>query len=160
MCRRSWKIKPREKPTIGQKNLIRGTINKMEERMKLKPSVFYLLVVIPVMDVLFFHQPVSAQSYSATLTINAAVTESSFIPLQVFGNNVAYWVDKADNLKIQPKLEAAGNYFLRYPGGSASDDYHWNGSGKFDSHKHWVPSDTQYTPGFEGVEIYRGTGSS
>ena len=97
-----------------------------------------------------------AQS-SATININASVTITTFSPISIFGNNVAYWINKSDNLAVQPKVQAAGNYFLRYPGGSASDDYHWNGIGSFDAGHRWVPSGTAWNYGFVGNETYVGT---
>ena len=64
-----------------------------------------------------------------------------------------------------PWSKAAGNYFIRYPGGSSSDDYHWNGTGVgpnngYDANDYWVPSGTSYTPGFQDYDIYTGTTSS
>ena len=63
-------------------------------------------------------------------------------------------------MNVQPKVQAAGNYFLRYPGGSSSDDFHWNGNGTFTSSGYWVPNSTAYSPGFADNETYRGTTSS
>ncbi len=101
-----------------------------------------------------------AQTLPATITVNAGTTVTSFAPISVFGNNTAYWIAKSDNLAIQSKVQAAGNYFLRYPGGSSSDDYHWNGAGSYDTNGYWVPDNTSYQPGFVGSETYRGTTSS
>src|SRR5581483_4777663 len=101
-----------------------------------------------------------AQTLPATITVNAGSTITSFIPISIFGNNTAYWISKTDNTNVQPKVQAAGNYFLRYPGGSSSDDYHWNGNGARDSNNYWVPSGSTYTPGFQDTETYRGTTSS
>ena len=97
---------------------------------------------------------------SATININAGVTIMTFQPISIFGNNVAYWINKSDNLNAQPKVQAAGNYFLRYPGGSSSDDFHWNGNGAFDGNAWWTPSNSAYTSSFSGNESYRGTTSS
>ena len=101
-----------------------------------------------------------AQSLPATISINAAVTVNSFAPISLFGNNAAYWIRSDDNMNVQPKVQAAGNYFIRYPGGSSSDDYHWNGTGSYDANHYWLPSGTSWSYGFVGNETYRGTTSS
>ena len=112
----------------------------------------------------------SAQTLPATITVNAATTLTSFIPISIFGNNAAYWIGSNSNVSAQPLVQAAGNYFIRYPGGSSSDDYHWNGTGVgavtlngkpgFNSNGYWVPSGTTWTSGFADFETYRGTTSS
>ncbi|HET9870289.1 MAG TPA: discoidin domain-containing protein, partial [bacterium] len=101
-----------------------------------------------------------AQTSPATITVDGATTLTSFAPISVFGNNTAYWISNTANQAVRAKVEAAGNYFLRYPGGSSSDDYHWNGTGSYDANGYWVPSGTSYTYGFVGNETYRGTTSS
>ena len=101
-----------------------------------------------------------AQALPATITVDAGTTVTSFIPISIFGNNTAYWISNTDNLNVQPKVQAAGNYFLRYPGGSSSDDYHWNGTGTYNSSGYWVPDNTNYSTGFPDNETYRGTTSS
>ena len=104
--------------------------------------------------------PAGAATLSASLTINSGVTLNTFAPISIFGNNLGYWNSKSDVLTTQAKIEGAGNFCIRYPGGSSSDDFHWNGTGSYDSHQHWVSDNTTYTSGFEGREKYRGTTSS
>ncbi len=103
--------------------------------------------------------PTGAQT-PASITVNGASTITSFVPIHIFGNNMAYWVSSATNSAVAAKVQAAGNYFLRYPGGSSSDDYHWNGSGSFDANHYWVPSGTSYAIGWQGCAVYRGTTST
>ena len=96
----------------------------------------------------------------ATLTVDTSAVVNTFVPRLMFGINSGCWyVPKSDTLSTQAKVQAAGNYFVRYPGGSTSDDYHWNGTGSYDEQHRWVPSAIDYTPGFGGTEIYRGTTS-
>ncbi len=99
----------------------------------------------------------SAQTMPATITVNAATTLTAFYPISIFGNNTAYWIGNTDNLNVRPKVQAAGNYFLRYPGGSASDGYHWNGTGTYNASGYWVPDNTNYTTGFPDNATYEGT---
>ncbi|HJT23552.1 MAG TPA: hypothetical protein VJ873_03195, partial [bacterium] len=110
------------------------------------------LLALPVLS--------AAQTLPATITVNAATTITSFIPISIFGNNTAYWISQTANDAVSQKVQQAGNYFLRYPGGSSSDDYHWNGTGSFDSNGYWVPSGTTWTYGWVANEKYRGTTSS
>lgn len=100
---------------------------------------------------------------AASITINAVgagTTVTSFVPIHVFGVNTAYWVSNTANEAVSAQVMAAGNYFLRYPGGSSSDDYHWNSTGSYNASDYWVPSGTTYTAGFQACEIYRGTTSA
>ena len=110
--------------------------------------------------------PTQSLSIPAIVTVNAASTITSFIPVNIFGNNINIfgnnnvgWATRADMAKVRPKMESAGNFFLRFPGGSFSDDYHWNGQGRYDAHGYWVPSRSSYRPGFLGYETYLGTNS-
>lgn len=103
--------------------------------------------------------PASSQ-IAASVTVNAGTTVTSFVPIHIFGNNMAYWVSDTAYTAVASKIQAAGNYFLRYPGGSSSDDYHWNSTGSYNANKYWVPSGTTYTAGFQGCEVYRGTTSA
>jgi len=97
---------------------------------------------------------------TATLSINTGTTVGSFVPLQVFGNNIGYWDGPGGLNAIQSRLQQISAQFFRFPGGSSSDDYHWNGTGAFDANSHWIPDDTQYTPGWLGIETWRGTTSA
>jgi hypothetical protein len=110
--------------------------------------------------------PPQSLSIPAIVTVNAASTITAFIPANIFGNNINIfgnnnvgWATRADMAKVRPKMESAGNFFLRFPGGSFSDDYHWNGQGRYDAHGYWVPSRSSYRPGFLGYETYLGTNS-
>jgi hypothetical protein len=96
---------------------------------------------------------------AATIAVDPGKTVSTFVPQQLFGINAAYFIVAGDLLQTQPQVQAAGDTLIRYPGGSSSDDYHWNGAGQYDSSNWWVPSRTTYAPGFPGRELYRGTTS-
>lgn len=103
---------------------------------------------------------VSGANQPTTITIDTSDVVTPFVPKKIFGINVGYWDNPQDLVNTKNQVQAAGNYFIRYPGGSASDDYHWNGTGTYDANQHWVPSNTTFTAGFPGTEIYRGTTSS
>jgi hypothetical protein len=97
---------------------------------------------------------------AATVRVDTSTVVNTFVPRLLFGINSGYFISQEDSLNTQGQVQAAGNYTIRYPGGSSSDDYHWNGAGKYDANHYWVPSATAFTVGFPGTEIYRGTTSS
>ena len=71
-----------------------------------------------------------AKALSVTIAVDAGGTVSSFVPFRVFGNNVPSWIDP---VPVKDKVQAAGNYLLRIPGGSWGDVYHWNSEGERDA---------------------------
>lgn len=95
----------------------------------------------------------------ATIAIDTSTPLSTFVPQILFGANAGYYIAAGDLWQTQPQVQAAGNTLIRYPGGSVSDDYHWNGAGQYDSANRWVPDAGAYAPGFPGLELYRGTTS-
>ena len=102
----------------------------------------------------------SAGAATAVLNLNPAVTVNSFSPLQAFGANVMFWDGIATLNAVQPQTLQAGTQYIRYPGGSSSDDFHWNGIGSFNAGGAWVPDDTNYGISWYGFETWRGTTSS
>ena len=69
----------------------------------------------------------------ATITIDPGAVVNTFVPKVMFGINSGSWVTQRDLQATRPKVQAAGNCFVRFPGGSRSDDYHWNGTGSYSS---------------------------
>ncbi len=128
-----------------------GTLNSIKNR--------FLNAGLAILVYLVMISPASSQ-IAASVTVNAGTTVTSFVPIHIFGNNMAYWASDTAYTAVASKIQAAGNYFLRYPGGSSSDDYHWNSTGSYNANKYWVPSGTTYTAGFQGCEVYRGTTST
>lgn len=59
----------------------------------------------------------------STVTINQAVSGAN-ITDQLLGMNMAEWWDPSTSYVV-PALQAAGIKALRWPGGSNSDEYHW-----------------------------------
>lgn len=101
----------------------------------------------------------SGTATAAAITVDSSTVVNTFVPKLMFGINSGYFVSQEDSTNTQAQVQAAGNFFIRYPGGSSSDDYHWNGTGSYDPSQHWVPSDTAFSPGFPGSEVFRGTTS-
>ena len=75
----------------------------------------------------------------------------------MMGADLAIWNPPTRYYDMTPALVDGGYTIFRFPNGSLSNDYHWNGAGKYDSTGLWTPSDTDWAPGFLGETIYRGT---
>lgn len=71
--------------------------------------------------------------------------------------DLAIWNPPGRYYDMMPALVDGGYNLFRFPNGSLSNDYHWNGTGSYDSTGLWVPSEKDWTPGFLGETIYRGT---
>lgn len=71
--------------------------------------------------------------------------------------DLAIWNPPTRYYDMTPALVDGGYNLFRFPNGSLSNDYHWNGSGRYDSTGLWTPSEKEWTPGFLGETIFRGT---
>ena len=95
---------------------------------------------------------------SASITVNANNQIKSFDRILAFGNNVACWGGWQKYVNHRQTIEASGScYFVRYPGGSTSNQYHWNGEGYYDSLGIWHPSSTTFSTGFICWPLNNGT---
>jgi alpha-L-arabinofuranosidase len=68
---------------------------------------------------------ISAVPPALTAAINASVTTTTATD-NLVGVNLAMWDSYLSTTQTQQMVEAAGLSILRFPGGSASDDYHFN----------------------------------
>jgi hypothetical protein len=68
---------------------------------------------------------ISAVPPSLTATINTAV-KSTTATNNLIGANLAYWDGNTTTSQTQQLVQSAGLSILRFPGGSGSDDYHFN----------------------------------
>ncbi len=83
------------------------------------------------------------------ISINSNSPIKNFDRVFAFGNNVACWGGWQKYVNHRPTIEASGScYFVRYPGGSTSNQYHWNGTGNYDQEGIWHPSSTTFSSGF------------
>ncbi len=82
-----------------------------------------------------------AEEIETSIEVKASETVNKFIPKLVFGNNTSGW---ADPRPVKDRIQEAGNYVLRYPGGSWGDGFFWNSAGKYDADGNWEPSLTEY----------------
>jgi hypothetical protein len=112
--------------------------------MKIKTLLVIALLLIPVFVF-------AADVENGTLTINASVTVNTFKPYNIFGNNTSGW---ANPVNAKDKIQEAGNYLLRYPGGSWGDSFFWNSNGTYDTDGNWVPGTTEYANSTTGDLLY------
>ena len=71
--------------------------------------------------------------------------------------DLAIWNPPSRYYDMTQALVDGGYTVFRFPNGSLSNDYHWNGIGKYDSTGLWTPDTTKWARGFLGETIYRGT---
>lgn len=88
---------------------------------------------------------------NTTIEVDAAKTVNTFKPYNIFGNNVNGWSNPE---KAKDKIQGAGNYLLRYPGGSWGDGFFWNTTGAYDANGNWVPSISDYTNSTTGDLVH------
>ena len=59
-------------------------------------------------------------------------------PAPLGGFPLCVWNDSSLFGLLRPGLREAGAHLFRYPNGSLSNEYHWNGQGHFDGDSVWV----------------------
>jgi hypothetical protein len=96
---------------------------------------------------------ISAVSPSLSATINAASTAGTATSSLV-GVNLAYWDDLLTTTQTQQMVEAAGLNLFRFPGGSASDDFHFNVAANYgDGSADTIPQFAQFISQVGGTGI-------
>ena len=71
--------------------------------------------------------------------------------------DLAIWNPPSRYYDMTQALVDGGYTVFRFPNGSLSNDYHWNGIGNYDSTGLWTPDSTKWARGFLGETVYRGT---
>ncbi len=104
-------------------------------------------------------------SYSGTsnVTVDYNNNINFFSPASAFGVNTGEW-DGYQLLKTNTwQFQHAGFRFLRFPGGSLSNEYHWNGNGHYENDIWKIngsPAPTNFSRGFVNLSKYRGSTSA
>jgi alpha-L-arabinofuranosidase len=97
-----------------------------------------------------------------TTTVNTGTVLGPVAP-NLVGVNLAWWDDKLTTPQTQQMVQAAGLTMFRFPGGSSSDDYHFNISNNYnDPVANTIPQFTQFIEGVGGtglVTLDYGSGS-
>ncbi|MBD3345727.1 MAG: hypothetical protein GF401_11760 [Chitinivibrionales bacterium] len=78
-------------------------------------------------------------------------------PSRLTGTCLPIWNSNHLYEEIKHGMETARFSLFRFPNGSMSNDYHWNGSGEYDSIGVWISDTGEYTPGFVVHTKHRGT---
>ncbi|MBN1127437.1 MAG: hypothetical protein JXA71_00520, partial [Chitinispirillaceae bacterium] len=100
---------------------------------------------------------VMATTREVAVTFVPSTQGKKIIREQMQGTCLPIWNSKELYDEIQPGLETARYTLLRFPNGSLSNDYHWNGNGSYTAEGMWVCDSVEYTPGFMSQLKYRGT---
>lgn len=136
---------------MGEK--LRGDLlPKISKWMSVPSGILMALVIIAAYKVT--EQPLQV---GTRIDVNANIPIKQFDPIFILGNNVGAWGGAAKYEKVRENVEDAGSFFIRYPGGSFSNHYHWNGEGSFDENGIWHPSWTEFRPGFKCRSRFPGT---
>ena len=96
---------------------------------------------------------ISALPPSPATSINIATTVGAATP-NLVGVNLAYWDDQLTTTETQSMVEAAGLNIFRFPGGSASDDFHFNNDDNYsDPSANSIPQFAQFVDNVGGLAI-------
>jgi hypothetical protein len=127
------------------------------------------------------YQLPSGSSFSFTAAVNPTYVGLGAVPTKpattidagtalgqvvtsTLGANLAFWDDKMTTPETQQMVAAAGLTTFRVPGGSFSDDFHFNSaSNSFDPTANTIPQFAQFIEGVGGVGVVTldyGSGSS
>lgn len=102
---------------------------------------------------------VAFASAAKTVPVTIDVSQPAEIvnPRHLNGTCLPIWNSKELYNDIAPGLQRAQFHVLRFPNGSMSNDYHWNGSGSYSEDRIWQCDTASYEPGFVVHGAYRGT---
>lgn len=97
---------------------------------------------------------------AAVVQVQPGVAKSNLPPLKtgrVTGTVLSVYNSPATFDGIRRGLDEQGFRLLRFPNGSMSNWYHWNGQGKYDADGVWRPDSAKVGPGILTNSRYRGT---
>ena len=96
-------------------------------------------------------------SFGSTVSFDTASAGSVINPQNLAGTCLPIWNSKDIYKDIKKGLSMSNYRLFRFPNGSLSNGYHWNGSGSYTTDGIWVSDSVAFKPGFEGMTRYRGT---
>lgn len=116
---------------------------------------------ILVAAMLVLNSPVYAALSVVAVDVNNTI--NAFSPGVAFAINTGEW-QGYDLLRSNVwQFQHAGFRYIRFPGGSNSNEYHWNGNGAYDSNGIWTtagsPAPDTFSPGFLNLSRHRGSSS-
>jgi alpha-L-arabinofuranosidase len=104
---------------------------------------------------------ISAIPKTLTTTVNAG-TVIRTDTTNLLGVNIDWWDQELPTTQTQQMVEAAGLNVFRFPGGSSSDDYHFNSSDNYDTGEIHIPQFAEFIQSVGGtgiVSVDYGSGS-
>lgn len=118
----------------------------------MKKLLFILILAIPSM---LFSAP-------ANVSIDYSNDKHFYERDMAFGTNfLGEWTPYKLYTDNVYRFQQAGTRFWRFPGGSNSNEYHWNGNGYYDANKVWnvngSPNVTTFQRGFYNLASHRGS---
>ncbi|MEN9353367.1 MAG: hypothetical protein RL318_692, partial [Fibrobacterota bacterium] len=96
-------------------------------------------------------------AFGAVLTVSPDKPGHSLKPAPMNGTVLPIWYSPEKVKALTPGLQRGGFALFRYPNGTLSNEYHWNGKGSYDSLGIWHPSNTEFQAGFKVDTRHRGT---
>ena len=99
-------------------------------------------------------------SHAFPVTFDASEKVSVLHQPYLTGTCLPVWNNTATYRNIKSGLALSRYAVLRFPNGTLSNEYHWNGKGTLDSTGIWHPDSTQDSTGFQCTNLYCGTTSS
>jgi hypothetical protein len=97
---------------------------------------------------------------AVVLKVAPGSVATSAAPLRtgwVTGTVLPVWNSAEVYSRMRRGLDEQGYRLFRFPNGSLSNEYHWNGAGKHDSDGIWHPDTATVEPGFLSHTLHRGT---
>lgn len=85
------------------------------------------------------------------------MTGPAIDPRGLSGTALPVWGDHAKYRRMAEGFRRGGFSLFRFPNGTLSNEYHWNGLGEWDSSGIWHSRDSAYAPGFLADLVHRGT---
>jgi len=98
-----------------------------------------------------------ALSTGAVVPVDLTQAPGAAFQPQGLGTAVPIWISPSRYDGWRDGFQRAGFQVFRFPNGTLSNEYHWNGKGTFDSAGLWHPSGTEVGPGFACRSKWRGT---
>ncbi len=107
---------------------------------------------------------ISSICFSANVNVSVDYNTNlhPYLRDKAFGANaLGEWTDFGLYKNNTWRFQQAGTRFLRFPGGSNSNEYHWNGNGSYDAQDVWhvngSPNVTSFQRGFYNLNDHRGS---
>ncbi len=91
------------------------------------------------------------------VSFDLSKTASAVQTRNLTGTCLPIWNNAQRYKDIKKGLMTSNYRLFRFPNGSLSNGYHWNGSGSYTADGIWVCDSTVYKPGFESMTRNRGT---